>query len=73
MDGTQDILEGKWQELKGRVRGQWGQLTDDDVARLTGKREELAGLLQQRYGHTKAQAEEEINKWVSAVGMGPKA
>jgi len=65
MDATQDILTGKWHELKGQVRQQWGKLTDDDMLRLSGKTEELSGVLQQRYGYGKAQAETEINNWLS--------
>jgi uncharacterized protein YjbJ (UPF0337 family) len=65
MDATQDILQGKWHELKGHVKSQWGKLTDDDLTRLSGKTEELAGVLQQRYGYGKAQAETEINNWLS--------
>ncbi len=64
MDATQDILTGKWHELKGQVRQQWGKLTDDDMLRLSGKTEELAGVLQQRYGYGKAQAETEIHNWL---------
>ena len=64
MDATKDILLGKWHELKGQVRQQWGKLTDDDITRLSGKTEELAGVLQQRYGFGKAQAEMEINNWL---------
>jgi uncharacterized protein YjbJ (UPF0337 family) len=64
MDNTKDILLGKWHELKGQVRQQWGKLTDDDLTRLSGKTEELAGILQQRYGYGKARAEKEIDKWV---------
>jgi uncharacterized protein YjbJ (UPF0337 family) len=64
MDATQDILYDKWHELKGQVRQQWGKLTDDDLTRLSGKTEELAGILQQRYGYGKAQAEIEINNWL---------
>jgi uncharacterized protein YjbJ (UPF0337 family) len=64
MDATQDILTGKWHELRGKVRQQWGKLTDDDVTKLNGKTEELAGVLQQRYGYGKAQAENEIQKWL---------
>ena len=66
MDVTKDILLGKWHELKGQVRQQWGKLTDDDLTRLSGKTEELAGILQQRYGYGKAQAEKEINSWLAA-------
>jgi uncharacterized protein YjbJ (UPF0337 family) len=64
MDSNQDILLGKWHELRGRVRQKWGKLSDDDLTRLSGKTEELAGILQQRYGYSKAQAEIEINKWL---------
>jgi DNA-binding NarL/FixJ family response regulator len=73
MDATKDILQGKWHELSGRVKGQWGKLTDDDVAKLTGKQEELSGLLQQRYGYAKAQADTEINNWLSNAGTEHKA
>jgi uncharacterized protein YjbJ (UPF0337 family) len=65
MDATKDILQGKWHELKGQARQQWAKLTDDDLAQLSGKTEELAGVLQQRYGYGKAQAEIEINKWLT--------
>jgi len=64
MEATQDILFGKWHEVKGLLRQKWGKLTDDDLTRLSGKTEELAGLLQQRYGYGKAQAENEINGWL---------
>jgi uncharacterized protein YjbJ (UPF0337 family) len=64
MDANKDILLGKWLELKGQVRQQWGKLTDDDLVRLSGKTEELAGILRQRYGYGKAQAEIEINNWL---------
>jgi len=65
MDTTNDILLGKWHELKGHVREQWGKLTDDDLLLLSGKTEELSGVLQQRYGYDKAKAETEINNWLS--------
>ena len=64
MDTNQDILNGRWLEVKGLVRQQWGKLTDDDFTRLSGKTEELAGVLQQRYGYGRAQAEIEINNWL---------
>ena len=65
MDATNDILLGRWYELKGHVREQWGKLTDDDLTQLSGKTEELSGVLQQRYGYDKAKAETEINNWLS--------
>ena len=63
MEATKDILMGKWHELKGKVKNQWGKITDDDLTRMSGKTEELAGVLQQRYGYTRAQAEKEIDAW----------
>ena len=64
MDTNQDILNGRWHDVKGLVRQQWGKLTDDDFTRLSGKTEELAGVLQQRYGYGRTQAEIEINNWL---------
>jgi len=72
MNATNDVLHGKWHELKGKVRQQWGKLTDDDLERLSGKTEELAGVLQQRYGYGKAQAENEINNWLGKLGPNSK-
>jgi uncharacterized protein YjbJ (UPF0337 family) len=68
MDANQDILKGKWPELKGQVRQRWGKLTDDDIQRLSGKTEELTGVLRQRYGYGEAQAEMEINNWLQGSG-----
>ena len=65
MGASMDILLGNWHELKGQVRQRWGKLTDDDFTRLNGKNDELVGVLQQRYGYGKAQAEIEINHWLS--------
>ena len=57
-----DILFGKWKQVKGNVRQWWGKLTDDDIDRMTGKSEELAGKLQERYGWSRDQAFNEINR-----------
>ena len=72
-EGKTDILQGKWHELKGRVRQQFAKLTDDDIARLSGKQEELLGLLQMRYGYTKERAEQEINNWLRNLDPKKKA
>jgi uncharacterized protein YjbJ (UPF0337 family) len=64
MDATQDILHGKWHELKGQARQTFAKLTDDDVERMSGKMEELSGVLQQKYGYNKAKADEEIKNWL---------
>ncbi len=62
-----DQFEGKWKQLKGSVKQRWGKLTDDDVTRLTGKRDELVGKLQERYGITKEQAQKEADEWATAA------
>jgi uncharacterized protein YjbJ (UPF0337 family) len=64
MDANQDILKDKWPELKVQAKQRWGKLTDDDMQRLSGKTEELACVLRQRYGYGEAQAEMEINNWL---------
>jgi uncharacterized protein YjbJ (UPF0337 family) len=71
MNTKQDILQGEWPALKGQVKLRWGKLTDSDMQRLSGKTEELAGVLQQRYGYGNTQAKIEINQWVSEHDTAP--
>ena len=59
-----DQVEGNWMQFKGKVRQQWGKLTDDDIARINGKHDELLGILQQRYGYAKEQAQKEVDNWI---------
>lgn len=58
-----DVIEGKWEQLKGSARQQWGKLTADDVDRAQGSRDKLAGALQERYGWAKEDAERELDDW----------
>lgn len=60
---TWDEIKGNWREYKGRVREKWGELTDDDIDRIAGKRDQLLGILQNRYGKTREAAEEEIKEF----------
>jgi uncharacterized protein YjbJ (UPF0337 family) len=62
-----DILKGKWSQLKGHIKEQWGKLTDDDLDVVEGKRQELAGKLQERYGIAKDEAERQVKDWESRV------
>ncbi len=55
-----DTIEGNWTSAKGKVREQWGKLTDDDLDVIAGKRDQLVGMIQQRYGKAKEAAEEEV-------------
>ncbi|MFB2531915.1 CsbD family protein [Paracoccus sp. p4-l81] len=56
-----DIVEGKWEQLKGSVKEKWGDLTDDELTQAAGKRDKLAGKLQEKYGWTKDEAEKQID------------
>jgi uncharacterized protein YjbJ (UPF0337 family) len=60
---NRDVLQGKWREMRGKVKEQWGKLTDDDLDTIDGKREPLLGLLQQRYGYPREKAEEEYKRF----------
>lgn len=55
-----DIVEGNWNQAKGKVKEQWGKLTDDDLATISGKRDQLAGKLQERYGLAKEDVEKQL-------------
>jgi uncharacterized protein YjbJ (UPF0337 family) len=57
-----DIFEGKWKQLRGEVKVWWGKLTDDDLDKVEGNYDKLIGLLQEKYGYTREQAEEEWEK-----------
>lgn len=56
-----DILAGDWKQMHGKVKEWWGKLTDDDLTKIDGKRENLVGMLQTRYGYAKDKAEAEVN------------
>ena len=62
-----DRIEGNWTEFKGKVKQQWGKLTDDDLMAIEGDRDELAGRLQKRYGYAKDIARKEIDSWLDAA------
>ncbi len=62
---NKETLKGKWEQLKGGVQKQWGKLTDDDLDVIKGDSKILAGKIQERYGITKEEAEEQVKnyKW----------
>jgi uncharacterized protein YjbJ (UPF0337 family) len=63
-----DQIKGNWKQLKGKIKEQWGKLTDDDLTVINGQQDELIGKLQERYGYTKEQAEREIKHQRSIWG-----
>lgn len=62
---NENILEGKWKQLRGYVREKWGDLTDDELDQIAGKRDRLAGVLQERYGYTQIEAEQQIDDFLA--------
>jgi uncharacterized protein YjbJ (UPF0337 family) len=63
---NEDILKGKWNQIKGQVKQQWGKLTDDDLDRISGQKDEIIGLIQERYGWERNRAESEYNDFMKS-------
>lgn len=61
---NRDILEGQWKQIKGKVKQQWGRLTDDELDQMTGSYEELAGVIQERYGYSREEAINELDMFL---------
>lgn len=64
---NEDILKGKWKQMKGEVKSWWGDITDDEVDRIEGDTEKLVGVLQERYGRSREEAREEVNRFLSEM------
>ena len=62
-------LKGKWNEMKGKIQEEWGELTDDDLDRAEGRRDRMIGTLQQRYGIAKEKAEKQLTEWERSLGL----
>ena len=60
-------IQGDWKQFSGKVQEQWGKLTDDEVTAIAGRREQLVGYLQERYGYEKECAEKEIDDFAKAL------
>ena len=61
--------KGKWNEFKGKAKERWGKLTDDELERVEGQRDQLVGLVQQEYGRSREQAEKELDQWERDNGL----
>ena len=62
-----DVFEGKWKQLRGRIQEKWGELTDDELDQIQGKRDILIGKLQEKYGYARDEAEREVNDFLKNV------
>jgi len=67
---NRDTLKGQWMQLKGKIRQQWGKLTDDEIDQMQGNTEMLIGKLQERYGYEREKAAQEVDRWLDDQGQG---
>lgn len=58
-----DQVQGNWKQFKGKAQERWGELTNDELDRAEGRREQLVGLVQARYGKARAEAERDVDDW----------
>ncbi len=58
-----DQMAGKWKQIKGAVKAKWGKLTDDDLDVINGRKEQLVGRIQERYGIAKEEAQRQVDDW----------
>lgn len=64
-----DRAAGNWKQFKGKVKEQWGKLTDDELDKIAGKRDQLVGRVQERYGVKKDEAEKQVTDWETRTPM----
>jgi uncharacterized protein YjbJ (UPF0337 family) len=67
-----DQIEGKWKQVKGSVKQEWGKLTDDDLDYIAGQHESLVGKLQERYGYAKEEAQKRADEWLKSQSRNPE-
>jgi uncharacterized protein YjbJ (UPF0337 family) len=60
---NKDIIAGNWKQLVGKAKVQWGKLTDDDLALIEGRQDQLVGRIQERYGIAREEAERQVKAW----------
>lgn len=58
-----DTIKGNWKQFKGKVKENWGNLTDDELDKIAGQRDQLTGKIQERYGVAKDEAERQVKAW----------
>jgi uncharacterized protein YjbJ (UPF0337 family) len=66
---NRDVLQGKWKQIRGKVKAQWVQIADRDLDKIMGKREQLVGLIQEKYGYTKQKAEQEVDYFLKKMDL----
>lgn len=59
-----DILKGKWKQMRGSAKSEWGDLTDDDLDKMEGERDKMVGVIQEKYGRSRQEAEKEVDDFM---------
>ncbi len=62
-----DQVQGNWKQVTGKIKAKWGKVTDNDLTEIAGRREQLAGILQERYGYATEQVEKELDEFTQAL------
>jgi len=60
------VMQGNWKQAQGKIKEKWGKLTDDDLTKINGQREQLEGIIQQRYGVAKDMVRKDIDAWLNS-------
>jgi uncharacterized protein YjbJ (UPF0337 family) len=69
---NKDQIAGQWGQVKGQVKSKWAKFTDDDLKMLEGKKDELVGKIQERYGVLKDEAEKQVDEWIAKLPPPPR-
>ena len=62
-----DQIKGRWKQWSGKAKEKWGKLTDDDLTTIAGKRDQLVGVLQQRYGYERERVDTKLDKFICVL------
>ena len=65
-----DQIKGDWKQFTGKIKEKWGKLTDDDLTTIAGQRDQMVGILQERYGYAKERAEKELSNFTESMQQG---
>lgn len=64
-----DVLMGQWKQIRGKIKEFWGDLTDDDLDRINGQYDQFVGVLQERYGYSKVDAEARVSEFLDDIDL----
>lgn len=64
---NREQMAGSWRVMRGKVKEQWGRLTDNDLTEISGRHDQLVGKIQERYGKQRDQVERDVDRWLDTV------